>query len=570
MMEFYKPINNTLRTELSSYDDLTAALLSRRGVCTAEEAETFLHPSYELHTHDPFLMNNMPTASERLANAIDANEYIAVWSDYDADGIPGGVILHDFLKKINTRFINYIPHRHLEGYGINIAGVEKLADAGVSLIITVDSGITDVHAIARAKELNVDVIITDHHEIGESVPEAFTIVDPKQKNENYPFRDLCGAALAWKLVVATLARGFAAREQIPKGWEKWLLDMVGFATIADMVPLRGENRVLAKYGLMVLRKSPRKGVIALCRTARLQQQTLSEDDIAFSLAPRINAASRMGDPMDAFRLFTTDDESEANELAKKLEAANRRRRSAAGAITRSIHSRLSDNTKTALSDIIVMGDPDWHPELLGIVATTIAQENNKPVFLWGRGANNLFKGSCRSDGATHMLSLMSATKDVFIQYGGHAAAGGFTVNPDMIFSLEKHLITAYRLHTAEIQFNSETRADEKLSIDEVTNTLLEDIEPFSPFGEGNPKPIWMFRDVIVDEISWFGKNNEHARLILHRAGKPLEAIAFFVTRALRNNISNLTPHIHISMLAYVERDTFLYRNTTRLRIISIS
>ena len=214
MVPFHKPIENSVREELSAYDDLIAALLVRRGVKDAKDAETFLNPSYELHTYSPMLMKNMPEAARRLANAISKKEHIAVWSDYDADGIPGAVILHDFLKKVGAHFTNYIPHRHLEGYGVNIAGIEKLASGGVTLVITVDSGITDVLSIARAKELGMNVIVTDHHEPDETLPDAFLIVDPKQSDETYPFRDLCGAALAWKLVVATLEHGFSGREDI--------------------------------------------------------------------------------------------------------------------------------------------------------------------------------------------------------------------------------------------------------------------------------------------------------------------------------------------------------------------
>ncbi len=573
MVAFHKPIDEELREELRAYDDITAALLARRGVTSAKDADVFLHPSYDEHTHNPMLIKNMPKASARLAHAIDTNEYIAVWSDYDADGIPGGVILHDFLKKVGARFTNYIPHRHLEGYGMNVSGIEKLSEQGVTLIITVDSGITDVEPIARATELGMEVIVTDHHEVGEKMPDAFAVVNPKQDGETYPFRELCGAALAWKLVVATLSHGFVGRENIPDGWEKWLLDMVGLSTIADMVPLVGENRVLARYGLTVLRKSPRNGVSALCSVARVRQQALCEDDIAFSLAPRINAASRMGSGMDAFHLLATDNNMEANELAKKLEVANRSRRSASGAITRAVRVRLLSRTRqSSLPDVIVVGDADWSPALLGLVASTIAKEYERPVFLWGHEVDGSLKGSCRSEGTTHVLSIMEATKDTFIRFGGHAAAGAFTVEPSAIISLEERLISAYKACTTEgvSMDGGAVHADGQLAVDDVTHAFLEDMVPFSPFGEGNPKPAWLFHNSIVEKTVWFGKNNEHAKLTLKRSGTPLEAVAFFVTGELRAQIENLTPLSRVTLFAYVEMDTFLYRNTPRLRILSLS
>ncbi len=569
MVPFHKPIEDTLREELSAYDDLIAALLVRRGVKSAKEAETFLNPSYDLHTYNPMLMKDMPKASERLIRAITEGEYIAVWSDYDADGIPGAVVLYDFLKKVGAHFINYIPHRHLEGYGVNVAGIEKLASDGVTLVITVDSGITDVLSIARAKELGVDVIVTDHHEPGESIPDAFAIVDPKQAGETYPFRELCGAALAWKLVIATLSQDFSGREKFSSGWEKWLLDMVGIATIADMVPLVGENRVLAKYGLLVLRKSRRIGLTTMCRTARINQRTLSEDDVAFMIAPRINAASRMGDPIDAFRLFATEDHDEATLLAKKLESANRRRRSAAAAITRAVHTRIKARApRDDLPSVIAMGDPDWSPALLGLVASGITEEYGRPVFLWGRDAAHAIKGSCRSEGVTDTFALMQATPDTFVQCGGHSAAGGFVVRDDAIFFLEERLVQALA-KTSPTVGETPLCADAKLLLKDVTSTLLEYLEQLAPFGEGNKKPAWLLQNIKITQVSLFGKNNEHLKLFLTDECGTIEAVAFFAKHNMREYAKSLNTPARATLLAHLERDTFLQRNVLRLRILRL-
>jgi single-stranded-DNA-specific exonuclease len=326
MFSLHDPIDDETREALKEHDDYTAALLARRGIKTREEAEAFLSPSYDAHIGDPLLILNMEKAAKRVAKAIDEQERITVWSDYDCDGIPGGVVLHDFLKKAKANFTNYIPHRHLEGYGLNTDGIAKLAKEGTTLLITVDSGITDVAEVAFANSLGMDVIITDHHLPQEVLPPAFAVVDPKQEGETYPYRDFCGGGLAWKLSCAVLAVGFKGREDITPGWEKWLLDMAGLATIADMVPLTGENRVIAKYGLLVMRKSPRIGLQKLCSVARVTQRFITEEDVGFMIAPRVNAASRMGNPMDAFELFTTEDEVRADELAKELEKINRSRR----------------------------------------------------------------------------------------------------------------------------------------------------------------------------------------------------------------------------------------------------
>ena len=570
MVPFHNPIEEELRKELSAYDDLTSALLSRRGVKNAREAEEFLNPVYEEHTHDPMQIRDMQKSAERLSRAINEHEHIAVWSDYDADGIPGAVVLHDFLKKVGANFTNYIPHRHLEGYGVNKTGIEKLAKKGVTLVITVDSGITDVEPIKYARELGMDVIVTDHHEPGEILPDAYSVVDPKRADETYPFRDLCGASLAWKLVVATLKQGFKGREKISTGWEKWLLDMVGIATVADMVPLVGENRVLAKYGIIVLRKSPRKGLNALCRTMRVTKRTLTEDDIGFMIAPRINAASRMGDPFDAFRLFATSDTDEAETLSKKLESANRRRKTAVATTTRAVNARLAERgEREDLPGVIAMGDPEWQPALLGLVASSVVEEYGRPVFLWGREATGIIKGSCRSEGTTDVFALMSATANTFTHCGGHSAAGGFAVLSDEIFFLEERLNMAYEKLSKDKSKELPLLADAELSLEDATLGLLSRLEQLAPFGEGNKKPAWLLRKIEVEKVSWFGKNKEHLKIFLIKKTGTVEAIAFFAKHELRERAKKLQPSTHITLLVHIERNTFLYKNTLRLRILRL-
>ena len=573
MFPLHDPLHETLREELAPYDDLTAALLVRRGITTKEAAETFLNPSYDLHLHDPLLMTDMEKAARRLAAAIQSKERIAVWSDYDCDGIPGAVVLHDFLKKARTNFENHIPHRHDDGYGMNTDGIEKLAESGVTLVVTVDSGITDVEPIARANELGMNVIVTDHHLPGEKLPPAYAVVNPNaREDETYPFKGLCGAGIAWKLVCATLAVAPELREKVPEGWEKWLLDMVGLATIADMVPLIGENRVLAAYGLKVLRKSPRLGLQKLLRGMRADQRALTEDDIGFMLAPRVNAASRLGDARDAFRLFTTADESEADTLAKKLEKANRERKAQAGAVTRAVRSRLRERGE--LRSIIALGDPEWRPSLLGLVAGNIADEYERPVFLWGREGNMSLKGSVRSGGAVHALELMRATENTFIEFGGHANAGGFTVRDTEVFFLEDRLIAAHtKLQSGKtIADDLALHADAVITPEEATDDLLKKVECLAPFGQGNPKPVFLLRDIVVRDVSRFGKGEEHLKLKINSVdgnGRSVDAVTFFVKGATARTISALAQGSRVNMLAHLERDTFSRGNPVRLRLLDI-
>ncbi|MFA6519324.1 MAG: single-stranded-DNA-specific exonuclease RecJ [Candidatus Paceibacterota bacterium] len=583
MFPLHDPLDDTVRAELSAYDDLTAALLARRGVVTKEDAEKFLNPSYDLHLHDPLLMTDMRKAAERFARAILSQEKIAVWSDYDCDGIPGGVLLHDFLKKVEANFENYIPHRHEEGYGMNVAGIEKLAKGGAKLIVTVDSGITDIEPIARAKELGMEVIVTDHHLPGEKLPDAFAILNPNaREDETYPFKSLCGSGVAWKLVVATIQimKGLpGTKSDLVPGWEKWLLDMVGLATIADMVPLVGENRLLATYGLLVMRKSPRIGLQKLLRGMRVNQRSITEDDIGFMIAPRVNAASRMGEARDAFQLFTTTDESEADALAKKLEAANRQRKAAAGAITRAVHTRLKERGEPRA--IIALGDPEWRPSLLGLVAGNIADEYERPVFLWGREGNMSLKGSFRSGGFTQTMELLRATENVFAQFGGHAAAGGFTVLDTEVFFLEDRLNATYE-QLAPLEQDDDLslmgRADAIITPLEATLAYLKKVERLAPFGMSNPKPVFLLREVAVREVSRFGKAQEHLKLKIevNDGNESIDAVTFFVKGAIARTADALVRGSRANLLAHLERDTFSRGNPpqrgpfgVRLRLLDI-
>lgn len=575
MYPFHEPISPELKDALSAYDEFTASLLVRRGIKTHEEAEAFLSPSYDEHVGDPMQILNMPKAAARIAKAIEKQERIAVWSDYDCDGIPGGTLFHDFLKKAGANFTNYIPHRHNEGFGLNQGGIDALHAEGAKVLITIDCGIADVEQTAYATSLGIDVIITDHHLPGPELPPAFAVIDPKQEGETYPFRDFCGGGLAWKLACAVLAHGFPGRENIPVGWEKWLLDMAGLSTIADMVPLVGENRVIAKYGLIVMRKSPRIGFQKLCKAAGVDQSRITEDDVGFMIAPRVNAASRMGDPKDAFRLFTTTDETEAAELAKKLESINRSRRSAGAAVTRSVHERLAARKLEGkeLPPVIAMGDPEWRPGLLGLVANSLAEEYERPVFLWGREGTGSAKGSCRAGRKElDVVAIMHAAVDTFVEAGGHAQSGGFTVKDDAVFFLEERLVAAYESLPSRESATALPLADASLAADEPLLAWLSRLEKLSPFGMGNPKPSFVVRDALVEEVNWFGKTGEHLKLKLMRdefERYPIEAIAFFARRDLGKDIEvEVGGRAHA--VVHIERDSFSRRPKARLRIVALT
>ena len=315
------------------------------------------------------LILGMEQAVTRILRAIAEEEQIVIYGDYDCDGIPGSVILHDFFQKIGyPRAGVYIPHRHEEGYGLHIGAIERMRDNDISLIITVDCGITDIAEVAHAQTLGIDVIVTDHHLPGPELPPAYAIINSKQEGDTYPDKMLCGAGVAFKLVQALLMKG---NFDVPPGWEKWLLDMAGLATIADMVPLRNENRALAHFGLKVLRKSTRPGLQKLLAKMKVNQSRLTEDDVGFMIAPRINAASRIDIPFEAFRLLATRDEQTADELSDHLHKINETRKGLVAAIIKEARHMLAHKKPQT---VVVVGNPTWRPGILGLVAMRLAEE----------------------------------------------------------------------------------------------------------------------------------------------------------------------------------------------------
>jgi single-stranded-DNA-specific exonuclease len=560
-LSFAPAITVAAKTELSSYDLDLQQLLFSRGITTKAAAQAFLNPDYDSQLHSPLLLHDIVKATTRIKAAMQAQEQIVIFSDYDCDGIPGAVVAHDFFKAIGyEHFQNYIPHRHFEGFGLSIEAVEKLAAAGAKLIITIDCGTGDVDAVARANELGVDVIITDHHEPHETLPAAVAVVNPKLGA--YPFPDLCGAAVMYKLAQALLQ---TSDLKVAPGLEKWWLDMVGVATIADMVPLVGENRVFAHYGLKVLRKSRRPGLQQLLRKAKMNQEYLTEEDIGFTIGPRINAASRMDAPEHAFQLLTATDEGEAGAHVERLEKLNNERKSSVAQMTKELHVRLKELAE--IPPVLVLGNPLWRPALAGLAANKLAEEYNRPVFLWGRDGNDCIKGSCRSGGGVSVVKLMNAAAELFSEHGGHHMSGGFAVHDESIFTLSDVLNQAYVSLGAEAVVPVARVVDATLALDEVFGELRRTLAALAPFGTGNPKPLFAFTNVAPVTVAQFGKVQEHLKLEFKTKKGPLEAIAFFATPTDFTRAPVVDSPL--TVVAHVEESFFMGRKQTRLRIVDI-
>lgn len=561
----------SLEKELE-YPELLLHLLESRGLTETEAINTFLEPDYERDTHDPFLLKDMDKVVERIAKAIKDNEHVVIYSDYDADGIPGGVVLHDFFKKAgHDNFHNYIPDRHEEGFGFHFATVPMFKEKNAKLIITIDCGITDCAAVEEAHKHGIDVIITDHHEPHGDMPKAFAVINPKQPGCEYPEKMLCGAGVAFKIVQALMKR----KELIPKlkdareGWEKWLLDMVGIATLSDMVPLTGENRVFAYYGLKVLRISPRIGLSSLLRKAGTFQKRINEDDIAFTVTPRINAASRMGVPIDAFKVLSSTDPVEAGMLVSHLQKINDERKGIVASLVKEVRKKLEARESDGrLRDVIVMGNPDWRPSLLGLVANSLKEEHGRPVFLWGRADAKDIKGSCRSESVS-VVDLMSELGEYFIHFGGHKLSGGFAIEQDKIHTLEDKLNEAYKkIITSDRGEREKLPIDKKLRLLDVNRETWKLLQRMAPFGHSNPKPVFLFENVTVDGVRPFGKEKQHIELKLTDTDRKIvPAISFFANE--KDFIKDVKAGDMINLIATMEESNFGQYNQIRLRIQDI-
>lgn len=526
-----------------NFSPLVANLLFVRGIKTKLAAENFLNPKWS-DNFNPFLFQDMEKIVQRIWQAVEKKEKILIFSDYDTDGIPGGVILHDFFKKINYQnFENFIPNRNKDGYGLSKNVVKNLVEKNKpDLVITVDCGITDVESANYLQENDIDLIITDHHLPNGKIPVDVGILNHQVEDEKYPEKILSGAGIAFKLVQALFLKKPNSKElsKVPDEWEKWLLDLVVIATICDMVPLVGENRLFVKYGKIVLDKTSRVGLKKIIELARLNKRDISTNDVGFMIGPRINAAARLEDPRIAFDALAGNQE-QAIFSANELEKINNRRKYLTAKIMKEVWKKLEKRAHH--NKVIVIGNKDWPLGVVGLIAGKIADKYQKPAFVWSEITpkpclgvqsdtkkeplnNTSLKGSCRSGGKYSVFSLMEKTKKEFLKFGGHQHSGGFEIDFNKIHSLEEKLSKKLNL-TEKIQ-NVKTIIDQEISLDDVNMATYQNIKKLEPFGVGNQKPLFLIKNQKIFRVNYFGKNKEHLELIFQNSKKQnIKAISFY-------------------------------------------
>ncbi len=566
---------------LQTYSETVRKMLFVRGLTAEADAEQFLAPKYE-DLLDPFLFKNMEKVVVRIFEAMEGKQNIVIYSDYDCDGIPAATIMSDLFKKISydkVRF--YIPHRHDEGYGLHMDAVKEFVRDSVNLLITFDLGTTTPDETAHATANGIDVIITDHHLPHGDLPRAFAIINPHvdslDKNgaplSDYPQKVLSGAGVAFKIAQAFIKK-YSEYYKIHDGWEKWLLDMAALGTLSDMVPIRGENRIISYFGMKVLRKNNRPGLRALFAKMKMDTEHLTEDDLTFMVAPRINAASRMDSPMRAFELLSADTDARAVPMAEHLSNINDDRKLLVARIMKEAKASLSKRaTSGEESPIIVVGSTGWRAGILGLVAGKLTDELRKPVFVWGmEEEDEHIKGSCRSDGSINIVDLMTANADHFVQFGGHTVAGGFVVTREKVHFLEAALVKSYVSITetivAENAAANSAAANTALatiSLDKVKPSFIEEVNRFAPFGLDNPKPIFLFQNVTLEAIKQFGKTKEHLEIVMSDERGSCKAIAFFKTMA---DFGDFAAGAQVTLTGTLEMSYFRGREA-RVRIVDV-
>lgn len=492
-----------------------AMLMNIRGLDDAAHLREFLGEGEPLS--DPFLLKDMDKAAARITRAVDNMEKIAVYGDYDADGVTSTAMLYSYLETRGADVIFYIPQREGEGYGMNIGAVEHLKEQGVSLIVTVDNGISSVQEVARANELGIDVVVTDHHRPQEILPDAVAVVDAYRPDDTSPYKHFSGVGIAFKLLMA-LEDGAGDVEDLLEAYS----DLAAIGTIGDIVPLTGENRTLIRAGLERLSQSDRPGVQALLENAGIAGKALTSTNVAFTLVPRINATGRMGAPERAVRLLISGYEEEAKVLSEEICADNEERRRVEAEIAEAAFADIE--AKGYMKDrVVVVDGENWHHGVIGIVASRVTERCGKPCMIISRGETEA-KGSGRSVEGFSLFEAICACGDLLIKFGGHPMAAGITLKPENIEAFRKRINQYAAEHFPQMPTQTVT-LDCKLNPAALSVSMAQSLTQLEPFGNGNPQPVFGLFNMELSNVTPVGGGG-HLRLTLEKNGAVITAMRF--------------------------------------------
>lgn len=507
---------------------MLAQLLLNRGCTSMEDAEVFLHPDFSAPLHDPLRFSAMEKAAERICRAITNRENVRVFGDYDVDGVSAVAVFLSLFRAFKmTTAEPYIPDRYAEGYGLNEQAIDAFAQEGATLLITCDCGTSNTAEVARANKKGMDVIIVDHHKKADTVPEAYAMLNPAFDGETYPFPKLCSTAVAYKVATAVLRKLRYGKgmleEPLPEGWEKWLLDLVALATVADLMPLHGENRALVKYGLVVLKRTRRPGLAAMFAMLTGDRNRLTTATIGYQIAPRLNAAGRMKHATAALTLLTTDDAMEARRLAEELNQTNSERQELT---ERLFAEALEQVPKEELPTLIAVVGNDWPSGIVGLVAGRLKERFHRPSLAIGIAGGKL-TGSGRSVTGFDITRALAEASKHLAHFGGHPLACGFTLAS--VSALEPFLAAMQRIAQRELAGRDLTPvllADAHVSLEAANWELAENAQRLEPFGMANAEPVFITRGCTLHSLDRVGMDGRHLRLLLDDGTASRQAIGF--------------------------------------------
>lgn len=525
-----KPCESDTVTTLAAQANLCppiARTLACRGITNQTEIDNFFNPSLG-QLHSPYLLPDLDAAVTRLCQALDNEESILVFGDYDVDGLTATAMLVRALKAMGGQVTGTIPERLEEGYGLNLPTLESAAEAGFKVVLTVDCGVSALAEAQAARALGLDLIITDHHEPGPELPEAIAVVDPKRADSQYPFEQLAGVGVAFKLLCALAeARGLSC-EEVHKGF----LDLVALGTVADVVPLLDENRILAHFGLQALQHTSKAGLRALLKAADLEGKAISSWDVAFLLAPRLNSAGRIARAETALQLLLTGKPDRAQELANSLCELNETRKLKQNEILREVWSQADVEVNVEDRRILILSGLGWNPGIIGIVASQLVQQYRRPAILISIDEETgLARGSARSTPDFNLFEALQDCQELLEQFGGHSRAAGLTVKVENLEALKTRLVSLAWERLLPEHIEAWLNVDAELSADEFNCCFRQELGQLAPFGEANEEPVWVTRGMEVLDCYTVGRDNAHLKLVLSLGEGCIGAIGFGLGQA---------------------------------------
>ena len=501
---------------------ILARLLINRGTKEALSARRFLKADLK-DLRDPYIFQDMEKAVDIILRAINNNERILIYGDYDVDGITSVTLLFSILKEFTTNLYYYIPNRFQEGYGLNEEAIDIAFKNNIKLIITVDCGISSISEIEKASNYGIDVIVTDHHQPQKDIPSAIAIINPKC-DTNYPFKELAGVGVSFKVAQALYSKLGKNQDDLQN-----LLDYVALGSIADSVPFIDENRILIKHGLKVLNQTQKEGLKALIMESGINYGILGTKEVNFALAPRINAAGRLGDSKLALELLLTDSESKARYLSRKLSEINKCRKEIGDNILREARKLASRQVKEENNKVLVLASENWNQGVIGIIASRLVDEFNRPAIVISK-KDGMAKGSGRSINGFHLYNVLELCQDVLVNFGGHKLAAGITIESNKIPEFKSMINEISQDFIKEDDLSPELKIDARISLSNINFGLVKDINVLEPFGIGNPQPVFCSYKNTISDWRLVGEKREHIKLKIKEENRTLEGIGFKLSR----------------------------------------